>query len=107
MNTNHGFSLTEVMVSLLLMTSTSLVLLKQQWQISQLANQAQLRTQASNQLDNICERLLAGQAAITDDKRLHVNTHKIANKIMVSVAWKKLSMQPQACCLLRREITLL
>jgi len=107
MNTDHGFPLTEVMVSLLLMTSTSLALLKQQWHISQLANQTQLRTQAFNQLDNSCERLLAGQAAITTDKRLHVHTSQATDKIMVSVAWKKLPMQPQACCLLRRELVIL
>lgn len=41
MYTNNGFSLLEVLVSLLLVTSTSLALLKQQWQMSQLVMQLQ------------------------------------------------------------------
>lgn len=36
---SRGFSLTEVLISLLLMTTVSLLLLKHQWQISQLFNQ--------------------------------------------------------------------
>ncbi len=39
MNAHRGFTLTEVLVSLLLFTSISLALLKQQWQILQLLNQ--------------------------------------------------------------------
>jgi prepilin-type N-terminal cleavage/methylation domain-containing protein len=39
MITHRGFSLIEVLVSLLLLTRTSIALLKQQWQISQDFNQ--------------------------------------------------------------------
>lgn len=35
MNPIHGFSLTEVLVSLLLLSTTLLVLLKQEWHITQ------------------------------------------------------------------------
>ena len=57
---DQGFSLTEVLVSLLLMTTTSLALLKQQWQVSQLVNQTQQRVSALTQLDNASERLHVG-----------------------------------------------
>ena len=61
MNTSHGFSLTEVMVSLLLMTSTSLALIKQQWQTTQLFNQMQSGIQLLNQSDNVAEKSLTVQ----------------------------------------------
>jgi len=61
MNTSYGFSLTEVMVSLLLMTSTSLALIKQQWQTTQLFNQMQSGIQLLNQSDNVAEKSLTVQ----------------------------------------------
>jgi len=60
MSTNHGFSLMEVLVSLLLITSTSLTLLKQQWQIGQLFNQVHSHAIVSLQMDNAAERVLSG-----------------------------------------------
>lgn len=52
---NQGFSLTDVLVSLLLITSTSLALLKQQWQVSQFFNQLQTRATVVLQLENDIE----------------------------------------------------
>ena len=57
---DQGFSLTEVLVSLCLMTTTSVALLKQQWQVSQLFNEIYARANALSQLDNVSERLRAG-----------------------------------------------
>ena len=54
---NQGFSLTEVLISLLLMSTVSLLLLKQQWQISQLFNQKQAALMALIVIDNETERL--------------------------------------------------
>lgn len=56
MSTNQGFSLTEVLVSLVLITSTSLALLKQQWQVSQLFTQTDIRASTLSQSDNAVER---------------------------------------------------
>lgn len=56
MSTNQGFSLTEVLVSLVLITSTSLALLKQQWQVSQLFSQTDIRANRLSQSDNAVER---------------------------------------------------
>ena len=52
----EGFSLTEVLVSLLLMTTTSLALFKQQWQVSQLFNQISIKANAFSEFDNKTER---------------------------------------------------
>jgi len=57
MNTPQGFSLAEVLVSLLLITSTSLALLKQQCDICQLFNQMHRRAGTLLTLDNAAERL--------------------------------------------------
>jgi prepilin-type N-terminal cleavage/methylation domain-containing protein len=64
---DQGFTLTEVLVSLLLMTSTSLALLKQQWQVSQLFNQIHTRASALAALDNAAERLHIGFEHLTVD----------------------------------------
>ncbi len=56
MNSSDGFSLIEVLVSLLLVTTTSLALLTQQWHVSQLFNQAHVRMHALLQSDNIAEQ---------------------------------------------------
>ena len=53
---NQGFSLTEVLVSLLLITSTSLALLKQQWHTHQLFNHVHTHVLAFTELDNVSER---------------------------------------------------
>ncbi|KTD27463.1 prepilin-type N-terminal cleavage/methylation domain-containing protein [Legionella maceachernii] len=52
MEKQKGFSLVEVLVSLLLITSTSALLLRQQWQLSQLFNQLLISTQDLIQRDN-------------------------------------------------------
>ena len=55
MNSMHGFSLTEVLVSLLLLTTTSLALLKQEWHITQFFHQTRIRMDALLQEDNAAE----------------------------------------------------
>lgn len=57
---DQGFSLTEVLVSLLLVTTASLTLLKHQWQTSQLFNQIHTRTTALSLLDNAAEQFYMG-----------------------------------------------
>ena len=59
MNTMHGFSLAEVLVSLFLISSTSLALLTQQWHVSQLFNQAHIRMEIQAKADNFSEHLMS------------------------------------------------
>lgn len=60
MNQQKGFSLTEVLVSLLLVTTLALVLLQQQWQSKYMLNQLVIRAQAARYLDQVEESLIAG-----------------------------------------------
>ncbi len=59
MNQQKGFSLTEVLASLLLVSTLALALLQQQWQSKQLLNQLVLRIQGTQFLDQIEEALVA------------------------------------------------
>jgi len=56
---NQGFSLIEVLVSLFLVTSISLALLKQQWHVHQLFHQMHVQANIALQLDNTLERHVA------------------------------------------------
>lgn len=72
MKTNQGFSLTEVLVSLLLITGTSLTLINQQCQVSHLVNQMHLSAHALSHLDNATEGLYAGRADKTASFQLQL-----------------------------------
>lgn len=56
MDTIHGFSLTEVLIALLLLSTTSLALLKQEWHITQFFQQTRDRMDKLLQEDNAIER---------------------------------------------------
>lgn len=103
MNT-HGFSLTEVLVSLLLMTSTSLALLNQQWQVSQLFNQLQLHTQALTQLDNAAELILAEQFETVDDKRFLLIQSQTQHSIFLKITWSSLAAKDAVSSLYRHMV---
>lgn len=55
MNKTGGFSFTEVLISLLLVSTSSLAVLTQQWHISQLFNDAYIRMNALLEIDNTFE----------------------------------------------------
>jgi prepilin-type N-terminal cleavage/methylation domain-containing protein len=59
MNQQKGFSLVEVLASLLLVTMVALCLLQQQWQSKQLLRQLIWQEQSSQFLDQIEEALFA------------------------------------------------
>ena len=61
MNQN-GFSLFESLIALSLISTTCLLMLKQQWQAQQWSNQQILIWQANHHLSNACERAKAGFA---------------------------------------------
>ena len=107
MKNHHGFSLIEVLVSLLLVTSTSLALLKQQWQTSQFFNQAHLRMQALNLLDNMSEQIAAGQVLINADERFQLHKAYMNHHMMLQVTWRSHALQVNTnnCCVLKRELT--
>lgn len=56
MHASDGFSLTEVLISLLLVTSASLSLMKQQWQVSHYTHQMIIYSQTLLKADNLNEQ---------------------------------------------------
>lgn len=64
MNQQKGFSLIEVLVSLMLATTLALALTQQQWHDRLLIKQLLARTQASAFLDQINESLYLGSAKL-------------------------------------------
>ena len=60
LNQQKGFSLIEVLVSLMLLTTLGVALLEQQGQTRQLLTQLALRTKASQFLDQVDESLFIG-----------------------------------------------
>ncbi len=58
MNRCDGFSLTEVLISLMLLTTTVLALSKQQWQVAQWFNQTHALIVHQAELDNSSESLM-------------------------------------------------
>lgn len=63
--------MTEVLVSLVLMTSVSLLLLKQQWHISQLFNQTQVHMVLHIQAENLHERILLDTLTLLNKSSQH------------------------------------
>ena len=58
----QGFSLTEVLISLVLISSTSIALLRQQWQLGHVLNQTLTKTQVLIEFDNNNEKQLNAAA---------------------------------------------
>jgi prepilin-type N-terminal cleavage/methylation domain-containing protein len=85
---NQGFSLTEVLVSLFLISSTSLVLLKQQWQVSHLFNQTKIRSQILFQIDNTTEELLAGNVHFNVPAPMEVTQKKRTKYVFLKIKWR-------------------
>ncbi len=104
MTMEYGFSLTEVLVSLLLMTATSLALLKQQWLSIQLFNQIHLQTQALTQLDSATEQMMAGLRVSLMDDRFKFTQKWTDHVAHLHVTWNCISQQNQTCELHRALI---
>lgn len=104
MNNQHGFSLTEVLVALLLVTTTSLVLLKYQWHISQWINHSFLSTQALILLDNASECFLSGQKMTNNDRRFQLKKIQTAQQTQLNITWSSPGLGDPRCCSLQRQL---
>lgn len=82
-----GFSLIEVLISLLLVTTVSLALLKQHWRLSQFINQVLMRSLAVLQLDNQVECALARQAILAKKNNLHYQEIPTQQGKILLIAW--------------------
>lgn len=92
MNTCEGLSLTEVLVSLVIVTSTSIAILQQQWQMSRYTHQIDHRNEAVHQLDNASEQFVAQQTPVVDASyhlitRPAKSEHRDVTTIELELAW--------------------
>ena len=88
MNWQKGFSLTEVLVSLLLVTTLTLALFQQQWQSKHLLNQLVLRTQGSQFLDQIEETLVAQIPKFPPTPLpYHLEIQHKNHQVVIQLAW--------------------
>ncbi|MBL7479454.1 type IV pilus modification PilV family protein [Legionella bononiensis] len=83
-----GFSLIEVLVSLMLVTTIALALLQQQWNTRQFINQLVLHAGASHFLDIVSESVY-GQVSTMPPAPApyHLNVRKESSRIIVQVEW--------------------
>ncbi|MGL5742536.1 MAG: prepilin-type N-terminal cleavage/methylation domain-containing protein [Legionella sp.] len=91
MKQQKGFSLTEVLASLLLVTTLTLSLLQHQWQSKQLLNKLVLRTHGTQYLDQAEEHLVAhaAKSALTPDP-YHLDIQHKNQERWLSLTWFKL-----------------
>ena len=97
----RGFSLIEILVSLLLATGLSLLLLKQQWQTSQLLNQILLRNSALNHLDNATEFELAHATDYLTQPPFEFECKRSSHIAQLSIIWDNLCHNKDGCELAR------
>lgn len=102
MKTCQGFSLIEVLVSLLLMTTTSLALLKQQWHANQLFNQVLFQTKALTVLDNASECLISGVFSLEQDGWFELKKIQTKQTTRLKISWNA----PDPAYLMERELIL-
>ncbi|KTC88715.1 type II secretion system GspH family protein [Fluoribacter dumoffii] len=102
MRWQKGFSLTEVLVSLLFVTTLFFSLFQQQYQSKHLLNQVILRMEASQFIDQIEEALLA-QAPKLPSAPLpyHLEIQNKREQILIHLAWLE---QPGSLTRNRRPI---
>ncbi len=90
MNQHQGFSLIEVLISLMLVSMTALGLLQQQWQSTQLFTQMRLQTEALIELDNASELLLTHpglKPSIQNPFQLRLQT--MGDTIVMAMSWQQ------------------
>ncbi|STY29672.1 Tfp pilus assembly protein PilV [Legionella wadsworthii] len=85
-----GFSLTEVLVSLLLVTTLTLGLLQQQRQSEQILKQLIIKTQGLLILNQIEETLIAGARKIPQvSSTYHLKVQNQNNELIIQLAWNQ------------------
>ncbi|GGI80342.1 type IV pilus modification PilV family protein [Legionella impletisoli] len=103
MHQTHGFSLTEVLISLCLITTTSLALLHQQWQITRLFNQFHLQSSALNELDSLSEEL---KQQVSEEAIFQCTITNHQKKTELEITWYEPSVQGNYPRTLKRSLFL-
>lgn len=100
----RGFSFIEILISLVILISISLALLKQQWQVSQWAHLVSIRYALLVQLDNASERLLSGAPVIQPSKPFLLQYSNKDTLIFLNSTYKTESLFTQPMCSLARTL---
>ncbi|KTD43704.1 type IV pilus modification PilV family protein [Legionella quateirensis] len=83
-----GFSLIEVLVSLMLVTTIALALLQQQWKTRQFINQLVLHAGASQFLDLVSESVYGQVSTIPPvPAPYHLSVQNESSRLIVQVEW--------------------
>lgn len=101
MDKKRGFSLVEVLVSLLLLSTVALGVLQQQWQMNRLMNHALLYSTALNHLNNGSERVYAKQSLNPISKPFKLKSLPQGQSVSIEIVWE--SANP-SCCRLQRQL---
>lgn len=102
MGKNTGTSLTEVLVSLLLISTILLMLLKQQWQSAQWTNQLMLQYDGLIFLDNQSERQLNHKPVLNPPQPFKLQQKQHNDKIDFDLYWTSPRKNGADCCHLIR-----
>ncbi|MDI9817604.1 MULTISPECIES: prepilin-type N-terminal cleavage/methylation domain-containing protein [unclassified Legionella] len=100
----QGFSLTEVLIALLLISGTSLALLKQQSQVKQLLQDVLQRTLALILVDNNAERILAHQPLGKVQNPFEIEKKSDNQHVLVNISWGMSLSKDATCCRLQRKL---
>ncbi|KTD25052.1 prepilin-type N-terminal cleavage/methylation domain-containing protein [Legionella israelensis] len=88
MERQKGFSLIEVLVSLILLTTTVLALLQQQWHSHRLLNQLSLQSGALQMLDNASEYCLSGFNRLPSKEQSFIlKSTRLNDAVQLDVQW--------------------
>lgn len=97
-----GFSLAELLVTLLLISATSFMLLEQQSQVHQLLHRALQRSFASTLIDNYSERLMVGLPLNDPPEPFKLKQTSMTNSLIFEIFWG-FDLPNSLCCKLERQ----
>ncbi|KTD06993.1 type IV pilus modification PilV family protein [Legionella jamestowniensis] len=103
MENSQGFSLTELLITLVLVTSISLTLLHQNAQINQMLRYALQRSFAIRLLDNNAERVLQGLPLTEIPQPFTLKMISIPQGKILQLTWG-FKLPGRGCCQLQRKL---
>lgn len=94
MTNRYGYYLVEVLVALFIFSYCSLALFKYQWQLMKTDHERQSDWYALLLIDNLCERMIAGEEVIDVDIQNAVKSHLLSGEIsrtesQLSISWEE------------------
>lgn len=103
----YGFSLTEVLISLFLVSSTALALMTQQWHMLIFFNQLQLHNQAIIEMDSASEDTLLNGVAMLENEFYQLNHLQTPNTTELEINWHALASNTTDKRFIKRTLVVL